>query len=220
MSDLNEKIKTISENENVQKAKEAASNAGKKLDEGITNAVDGIKSSDTYNKVMSNENVQKVMNSEAAKKATGFWGKLGNKAKYIVCGVAVVLVVVIIANLFGGSTVKLKSEESIQATKCSHKCKAGKVGFSSSSETSGTLYFSAKDETKVYRIESEDGQKVETVAEESAIYGRDNNGSSLFKYDTKLIGEDEDEDGYVEYTISYFTGSKYKKVCKVKGKTK
>ncbi len=260
MADLNENIKKISENENVQKAKNIASNAGKKLDENITNAVEGIKSSDTYNKVMNNENVQKaknvasnagkkldenitnavegikgsdtynkvvnnekfqkVMNSNTAKKATGFWKKLGKKSKYIVGAVATAVVVLSVTNLFGGNTTKLKSENSIKATKCSYKCKAGKVGFSSASETSGTLYFSAKDENKVYKIESEDNQETETTTAESKIYGRDDNGSSLFKYDTKLSGEDTNGNGYVEYTISVYNGRKYKKVCTIKGKTK
>lgn len=212
MSDFKEKIDNIKNNEKVQKAKDSASNAGKKFDEGVSNALDGIKNSDAYNKVMENEGVQKIMNNEAVKKATGFWGNLGKKAKYIAVLVAVVLIAVIVPNVFGKQTVKIKAENRTEASACSHKCKAGRVGFMNAtvSDIMGNLYFKADDYTTVYLIEAEGGYSEETTAFDGAITSKD--------YDIMVTGDDTNGDGYVEFKISKFTGKKYKKVCTIKGK--
>lgn len=210
-----EKLGNITQNnESVQKAKDAALNAGKKLDEGISNAVSNIKNSEQYNKVMENEKVQKVMNNENVKKFSAFWSKLDKKIKYGVC-IAAVLVIILIPVLLltGGSTLKISDDGMVSAMKCKHECKAGYVGFSQYTQTSGKLFFSGESHAEVYLIESEDRKSAETTAAESEIYERDN---SEYNYDTELLGEDENGDGYVEYTISVFNGSDYDKVCTIK----
>lgn len=212
-----EKIDSIAQNnESVKKAKDAAVNAGRKLDAGISNAVNNLKNSEQYNKVMENEKVQKVMNNRNVRKIADFWGRLDKKIRYVICIAAVFVIVLIpVICLTSGSTLKISNDGDFGAMECKHKCKAGNVGFSQYTETSGSLYFSGKDHTEVYLIESEDGNSSETIAEESEIYGRDNSG---YNYDTHLLGDDEDGDGYIEYTISKFNGSDYDKICKIKCK--
>lgn len=57
-------------------------------------------------------------------------------------------------------------------------------------------------------MENEDGRKIET----------NGSGRKLFDYDGRILGEDIDNDGYVEFTISRYDGSEYDKVCKIKCK--
>lgn len=141
--------------------------------------------------------------------------------------VAVILVLILLIKLlgtiFGGSTLKIKAEDTFTAMQCTHKCKAGSVGFydmsdltSSNDIVMGKLYFSANDYTTVYLIEGENGEGVETTAEESNLYER----NSQYNYDTTLTSKDVNGDGYVEFTISKFNGIEYKKVCTIKGELK
>ena len=212
-----EKLGNITQNnESVKKAKGAAVNAGKKLDEGISNAVSNIKNSEQYNKVMENEKVQKVMNNKNVRKISAFWSKLDKKIRYVICIASVFIIILIpIICLTGGSTIKISDDGISDAMTCPHECKAGYVGFSQYTDKSGELYFSGENHAEVYLIESEDRKSSETTASESEIYERDN---SQYNYDTYLLGEDADGDGYIEFTISVFDGSEYDKVCTIKCK--
>ena len=199
-------------NDTAQKAKEAAVNAGKKFDEGVTNAVANIKNSEQYQKVMGNEKIQRVMENENVKKFSSFWGGLDKKIKYLICIVlALTIIIIPVMLLFGGNTVKLEPDNYIDAPKCKYKCDAGWVGFMG---TDGIyeLYFKADNPATVYRVESEDGERAETTAFEGGIRDKD--------YDTSVNGEDVDDDGYIEFTISEFNGKEYEEVCVIKGRTK
>ncbi|MGN0621549.1 MAG: hypothetical protein ACI4I9_06750 [Porcipelethomonas sp.] len=210
-----EKLGNITQNnESVKKAKGAAVNAGKKLDEGISNAVINIKNSEQYNKVMENEKVQKVMNNKNVRKISAFWSKLDKKLRYVICIAAVFIIILIpIICLTGGGTIKISGDDN--AMSCPHECKAGFVGFDYFEDDIGTLYFRAADHAKVYLVECEDGTSKETIAEESEIYERNN---AYNNYDTYLQGTDSDGNGIIEYTISVFDGSEYDKVCTIKCK--
>lgn len=135
-----DKLGSITQNnENVQKAKEAALNAGKKFDEGVSNAVNNIKNSEAYNKMMENENVKKVVNNEQVKKVTSFWSKIDKKLRYVICIVGILVVILIpVVCLTSGNTIKLSCEDMSTAEKCTNKCKAGYIGCCSFNE--GILY--------------------------------------------------------------------------------
>lgn len=212
-----EKLGSITQNnDSVKKAKDAAVNAGKKLDESITNAVSNIKNSEQYNKVMENEKVQKVVNNKAVRKVSDFWNGLDKKLRYVICIVTVLAIIIIpVICLTGVSTIEISDDDIAGAMECRHECEAGRVGFSQYTDTSGTLYFSAKEHAKVYLVESEDGRSSEVTAGDSEALDREN---SRFNYDTDLNGEDKNGDGYVEYTISIFNGSDYDEICKIKCK--
>ncbi len=204
-------------NENAQKAKTAAVNAGKKFDEGVTKAVTNIKNSEQYQKVMENEKVQKVMKNEKVQKFTSFWGRLDKKIKYPVCIVlALTIIILPIWLIFGGNTLKLEAEAQMIAMQCKHECDAGYVGFMGE-RGSYCLYFKAADHSIVYLVESEDGKSKETTASESEIFGRENGG---YNFDTDVFGKDVDGDGYVEFTISEYTGFGYEEVCTILGEVK
>ena len=214
LADTSEALKN---NENVQKAFSAASDAGKKLDEGLTNAAQNIKNSEQYHKIMQNENVQKVMQNEHVQKAGTLWNGFSKKTKYIIGAVLLLLILLLIFSGTGGkSTVTVEPVNYLDAMQCPDSCKAGRIGFCKF-QGIYTLYFSAADYSKVYLLECEDGSGVEVIAEESSIYGRE---SSNYNYDNRLMNcHDLDGDGYIEYTISVYTGRDYKKICTVKGKT-
>ena len=205
MSDFGEKIKNISENQNVQKAKNAVSGAGKKIGDGLSNKAEGIKNSSAYEKAMENKHVQKV---------SGFLGKFDKKVRIgIIVGVIaliIILLVVIFSSGSSGSDVVIERDQLMESRKCNHECEAGHVGFYCyDKETVCIFYFTANADGNVYLIESEDGKRVETTAQ---------NKESVYDYDADLESEDTNGDGYIDFVISKYTGSDYEKVCTVKCK--
>ncbi len=188
-------------NENIQKAKDAAASAGKKLGEGVSGAAESVKNSATYAKVMENQNVQK---------AAKFLGRFDKKVQIIIVVVALLLVIVIIgailSALFGddsddGDAIIIENDGGI----CKHEVPDGKVGFAGFKDSqSGRLYFKGIDGTTNYFIEGEDGHKEEQyggIEDRMEIDSKDSNG-----------------DGYVEFKIKKLNDeADYELLCVVKG---
>lgn len=116
-------------NENVQKAKDAAANAGKKLGEGVSGAAENVRNSAAYAKVMENQNVQK---------AAKFLGRFDKKVQIIIVVVALLLVIgiigAILSALFGddsddGETIIMKNDGAYVGV-CEHDVPDGKAAFS------------------------------------------------------------------------------------------
>lgn len=122
----------------------------------------------------------------------------------------IVIIILIFSAIFGSDEIEIESTDLISAAECPDECDAGYVGFTTSSGSSGFLYFTGDDPTAVYRIVSEDGTDVETTTSESEIMDQ--------QYDTRITGWDDNKDGYVEFTISYFDGEDYEEICVIKGK--
>lgn len=204
LADTSEALKN---NENVQKAFSAASDAGKKLDESLTNAAQNIKNSEQYHKIMQNENVQKVMQNEHIQKAGTLWNGFSKKTKYIIGAVLLLLILLLIFSGTGGNKTTILSPAYTLNEAYPTKCKAGKVSFVRMGKIN-TLYFVGDSANKNYYIRSEAG---------SADLGV---GKSGDKYDIKLVGSDENDDGYIDYEIYScpINSENYKKVCKIRCK--
>ncbi len=206
---LNETIKNISENESVQKAKNMAADATKVIGAGLTSAGEAVKNSNTYSKIMSNEQVQKV---------SGKFKKLNKKTRIVIVAVIIILIILFISSLFGGdsggSTVKIGDDGLFGSSDCLHECKAGRVGFDSTigGDESGQLYFMGKNPEDVYLIKAEDGSLVECTGTDRQFNDK--------PYDAKLWGIDKDGDGYVDFTISRYNGSEYVELCVIKANPK
>ncbi|MBR1662987.1 MAG: hypothetical protein IJ696_01510 [Ruminococcus sp.] len=186
-------------NENVQKAKDAAANAGKKLGEGVSGAAENVRNSAAYAKVMENQNVQK---------AAKFLGRFDKKVQIIIVVAAIVLVIgiigVVLSALFGnddGDAIVIENDGGI----CKHEVTDGKAGFAGFSDSqSGKLYFKGIDGTTNYLIEGEDGHKTEE-------YGG-------FEDTMEIKSKDSNGDGYVEFKIKKLNDdADYELLCVVKG---
>ena len=205
LADTSEALKN---NENVQKAFSAASDAGKKLDESLTNAAQNIKNSEQYHKIIQNENVQKVMQNEHVQKAGTLWNGFSKKTKYIIGAVLLLLILLLIFGGASGSKTTVLSPASTLMDASLTKCKAGKVSCVKASKSDVMLYFVGDNADKNYYIRCETG---------SADLGV---GKSGDKYDIKLVGRDENDDGYIDYEIYScpIDSDDYKKVCKIRCK--
>jgi len=195
-------------NENVQKAKDAAASAGKKLGEGVSGAAESVKNSATYAKVMENQNVQK---------AAKFLGRFDKKVQIIIVVVALLLVIgiigAILSALFGddsddGDAIVMKSDGTYSGA-CTHDVPDGKASFTVL-KNKGTLYYDGKDKTTNYVIEGEDGHKDEQnggIAEDLDEM-----------CDIEVTSEDSNGDGYVEFKIKKLNDeADYELLCVVKG---
>ncbi|MBP0972366.1 MAG: hypothetical protein J5851_00505 [Oscillospiraceae bacterium] len=209
---MNDEKKTnVFDSEQANAVRQTAEAVSQKIDSNVSSAIEGIRNSDQFAKAMENEQVQKVMNSEAAKTVGGFWNKIGKVGRIAVCGVIPLLFLLLISSCFAGNTVTLKANHLIGKIDTAKNCKAGKVYASDLGTTSmAALYFICKDHSKVYLIEGEDGAEYTTTAYESEIFGN--------KYDAQVNSSDVNGDGVVKYKISVYNGFGYKKLCTVKVK--
>ena len=201
MGEINDKLKNIAENENVQKAKNAASNAGKKIGDGLSNAAESVKGSAAYAKAMDNKHVQK---------AAKFLGRFDKKVQIIIIVIAVVLVLAIVgfilSAILGAGDIVLKDGESKDVPD-------GKATFSVSGDE-GTLRFDGKDGTALYLIEAEDGHKSEHSGEVAEILEDLGDGS-----DVKITSKDSNGDGYIEFVIKKTDDEVVdEEICVIKGK--
>lgn len=199
MGEINDKFKNISENENVQKAKNAASNAGKKIGDGLSNAAESVKGSAAYAKAMDNKHVQK---------AAKFLGRFDKKVQIIIIVVALVLVLAIVgfilSAILGAGDIVLKDGETKDVPD-------GKATIHIKGDTA-TIGFDGIDQTMNYLIEAEDGHK----DEQGGMYAETFEDE---EYDIELESKDTDGDGYVEFEIKKMTEDlDFETICIVKAK--
>ena len=192
----------------------ALSGAGNQLGQAVTDAAASIKESEKVQQVIQSDAVQNVMQSKAVQKAGGFWSKLP-KAVRIAIPLCAVLLIVLAVILFrrpkiptytvdpGGFLAGVSKD---QMPVPGGTISAGRL------EMIATVYFRADSHkpSEVYLLESESGESKECTPHHSDINDFANKDAD---YDADVNGTDQNNDGYVDYTLSQFNGEEYTPIC-------
>lgn len=206
----NERLTAMMQSENIQNVKATAMEAGRKLDENVTNAAANIRNSEQYQKVMANENVQQVMKSNAFQKLAGFWNRLSKPLKYgIPIGVVLLTAgILTIRQLTSKKVIILEPQGGFaMMSKDTTPCPGGSV-VAGNFQMLATIYFRADNRypDALYLLESESGESQQCTAEFSDI---NNFNNKDMDYDADVNGTDINEDGYVDFTLSQYNGEEF-----------